>query len=83
MAADKLPPLGTELVEALQEVAAHVRGEIALPTSINSLLRVDLEAYCAAGATSEQAADEVLRLSAESRSGRGNRRWNRDEIHER
>ncbi|HEV7516918.1 MAG TPA: helix-turn-helix domain-containing protein [Thermoanaerobaculia bacterium] len=34
MAAEKLSPLGSELVEALQEVAAHVRGEIELPMRV-------------------------------------------------
>lgn len=52
-------------------------------TSVNSVLRSYLEAYAAAGTIWKQAADEVLRLSAEARSGRGGRTWTRDELHER
>ena len=51
--------------------------------SVNSLLREYLEAYAAAGQTWEQAAEAILRLSAEARSGRGESRWTRDELHER
>jgi len=52
-------------------------------TSVNGLLRDYLEAFAAAGTTWEQATDAILRLSAQSRSGRGDRRWTRDELHER
>ena len=52
-------------------------------TSVNSLLRDYLEAYSAVGSTWEQATEAILRLSAESRSGRGDRTWTRDELHER
>ena len=52
-------------------------------TSVNSVLRGYLEAYAAAGTTWEQATEAILRLSAGARSGRGDRRWTRDEIHER
>jgi hypothetical protein len=52
-------------------------------TSVNSLLRDYLTAYAAAGSTWEQATEAILRLSAESHSGRGDRRWTRDELHER
>jgi len=52
-------------------------------TSVNSLLRDYLEAFAAAGTTWNQATDAILRLSAESRSSRGDRRWTRDELHER
>ena len=51
--------------------------------SVNALLRDYLEAYAAAGTTWNQATDEILRLSARSRSGRGDRSWTRDELHER
>jgi putative transcriptional regulator len=34
MAAETLTPLGAELVEAMLEVAAHVRGEIELPMRV-------------------------------------------------
>jgi plasmid stability protein len=52
-------------------------------TSVNSILRDYLEAYAASGATWEQAADAILRLSAQARSGRGSARWTRDELHDR
>ena len=52
-------------------------------TSVNSLLRDYLEAFAAAGTAWAQAADAILRLSAQSHSGRGDRRWTRDELHER
>ncbi len=52
-------------------------------TSVNSVLRDYLEAYAASGATWEQAADAILRLSSQSRSGRGDARWTRDELHDR
>jgi plasmid stability protein len=51
--------------------------------SVNGLLREYLEAYAAAGQTWEQAAEAILKLSAKSRSGRGEGRWTRDELHER
>jgi plasmid stability protein len=51
--------------------------------SVNALLRDYLEAYAAMGTTWNQATDEILRLSARSRSGRGDRSWTRDELHER
>jgi len=50
---------------------------------VNRLLRDYLDAFAAAGATWDQATDEILRLSSEARSGRGGRRWTRDELHER
>ena len=34
MAEQKLSPLGEELVEAMHEVAAHVRGEVELPMRV-------------------------------------------------
>ena len=34
MAEEKLSPLGEELVEAMHEVAAHVRGEVELPMRV-------------------------------------------------
>jgi hypothetical protein len=54
-----------------------------LDTSINALLRDYLEAFGAASATWSHATDEILRLAAEARSGRGSRQWTRDELHER
>jgi plasmid stability protein len=52
-------------------------------TSVNALLRDYLDAFAAAGATWDQATDAILRLSAQAGSGRGDRRWTRDELHER
>lgn len=52
-------------------------------TSVNTVLRNYLEAYAAVGSTWDQTTDEILRLSSQSRSGRGERRWTRDELHER
>lgn len=52
-------------------------------TSVNSLLRDYLEAYAAAGTTWDQATDAILRLSSRAKSGRGERHWTRDELHER
>jgi plasmid stability protein len=51
-------------------------------TSVNSILRDYLEAFAAAGTTWNQATDAILRLSAQAQSGRGDRRWTRDELHE-
>jgi plasmid stability protein len=52
-------------------------------TSVNSILRDYLEAYAAAGQTWQQASEALLRLSSKARSGRGDRQWTRDELHER
>jgi plasmid stability protein len=52
-------------------------------TSVNSILRDYLEAFAATGTTWNQATDAILRLSAQAQSGRGDRRWARDELHER
>lgn len=50
-------------------------------TSVNSLLRDYLEAF--ATAAWDQAANAILGLSSRAESGRGDRRWSRDELHER
>jgi plasmid stability protein len=52
-------------------------------TSVNGVVREYLEAYAAAGQTWEQVAAVILRLSEQARSGRGEARWTRDELHER
>ncbi len=52
-------------------------------TSVNSVLRHYLESYAATGTTWEQATSAILRLAAQARAGRGDRRWTRDELHER
>ena len=51
--------------------------------SVNALLREYLEAYAAVGTTWNQAAEEILQLSARTRSWRGSASWTRDELHER
>jgi hypothetical protein len=61
---------------------ARVRA-IEQDTSVNSLLRDYLEAYAGAGQTWRQAAGSILRLAARTHAGRGERRWTRDELHER
>jgi hypothetical protein len=61
---------------------ARVRA-IEQDTSVNSILRDYLEAYAAAGRTWERAADAILQISRQARSGRGKARWTRDELHER
>jgi plasmid stability protein len=50
-------------------------------TSVNAVLRQYLAQY--AGTAHEQAAEGLLRLARAARSGRGRRRWTRDELHER
>jgi plasmid stability protein len=52
-------------------------------TSVNALLRDYLTAFASADSTWQQATDELLRLSTRAKSGRGGRRWTRDELHER
>jgi hypothetical protein len=59
------------------------RRAIELDTSVNALLRDYLEAFAGAAAARAQATEGILRLSAEARSGRGNRHWTRDDLHER
>jgi hypothetical protein len=53
-------------------------------TSVNAVLRAQLEAYAGEGAGGD-AMLEFLRLARESRSGSGEkgRTWSRDELHER
>jgi len=52
-------------------------------TSINAVLRDFMEAY--AGLRNEQASalHDLLALSAQVQSRRGDRRWTREELHER
>jgi plasmid stability protein len=52
-------------------------------TSVNALLRDFLESY--AGVRNEQAVAlrEIILISRDSRSRRGDATWNRDELHER
>ncbi len=52
-------------------------------TSVNAVLRKYLEAYATAGSVWDRAVNTVLDLSRAAQSGRGDRRWSRDELHER
>ena len=52
-------------------------------TSVNAVLRKYLEAYATAGSTWDRAINTILELSRSAESGRGDRRWSRDELHER
>jgi len=52
-------------------------------TSVNAILRDYLEAFAATGTTWSQATDAILRLSAQSKSCRGEQGWTRDELHDR
>jgi plasmid stability protein len=52
-------------------------------TSVNALLRDYLEAFTGASNARRRAVDRLLALSEAARSGRGDRRWTRDELHER
>ena len=52
-------------------------------TSVNALVREYLEAYSGVKATRAEAVKRLLDLSRRAKSGRGGRRWTRDELHER
>ena len=51
--------------------------------SVNSILADYLKAYADVRATQEEATRGLMELSRASRSGRGGRRWTRDDLHER
>lgn len=52
-------------------------------TSVNALLREYLEAYAGCKASHIQAMQALLELSRSAHSRAGDRRWTRDELHER
>lgn len=52
-------------------------------TSVNALLRDYLEAYAGAHRARQQAIGDILEMSARAHSRRGDRRWTRDELHDR
>ena len=52
-------------------------------TSVNALLRDYLEAYAGAHRARQQAVSELLEMSIHAESRRGDRRWTRDELHDR
>ncbi len=52
-------------------------------TSVNAVLRSFLEQYVLEVDARRRAVREILALSRTSRAGRGDRRWSRDELHDR
>lgn len=66
--------------ETLRKARLRALGQA---TSVNALLRQHLESYAAGGTVWDEAVDSILELSRRAESGRGDRRWNRDELHER
>jgi len=66
--------------EALKRARIRALGE---GTSVNALLKDYLNTYAGLNSAQIKAANEILRLSKASRSRRGTRKWNRDELHER
>lgn len=52
-------------------------------TSVNALLREQLEAFAGGRSAREAAVEALLDLSRRSESRRGGRTWTRDELHER
>ena len=52
-------------------------------TSVNAVLREYLETYAGVERSRRQAIRAVLAIARESRAGRGDATWTRDELHER
>ena len=52
-------------------------------TSVNAVIREHLQRWVDAGRVQSQAAASLVRRSQAAGSRRGNRRWTRDELHER
>lgn len=52
-------------------------------TSVNAVLRDFLEAYAGVRASQESAIRSILELSRSSEAQAGDRRWTRDQLHER
>lgn len=52
-------------------------------TSVNAVVRDYLEGFAGASATHQQAVRSLLELSERAISARAERRWTRDELHER
>ena len=52
-------------------------------TSVNTLLRDFLTSYAGESRARLEALDDLLKLSGEAGTRRGNRSWSRDELHER
>jgi plasmid stability protein len=52
-------------------------------TSVNAVLREHLETWAGEATRRGEAVASLLRLSQRARSGRGKKRWTRDDLHER
>ena len=52
-------------------------------TSVNGVLRGFLETYAGGGDARAGAVADLLRMSREASSGRGRRRWTREDLHTR
>lgn len=52
-------------------------------TSVNAILRDYLTDYAGMKAQKDKAIDNLLRLSQGAKSRRGNRRWTREDLHQR
>jgi hypothetical protein len=52
-------------------------------TSVNALLREYLETYAGSAALQKRALADLLELSAQAASRRGDATWTRDDLHER
>lgn len=52
-------------------------------TSVNAVLNEYLQAYAGLTLRRQQALGDLLESSRQAASGRGGRRWTRDELHER
>ncbi|MGH9323593.1 MAG: DUF6364 family protein [Vicinamibacteria bacterium] len=56
---------------------------LAQGTSVNAILAEYLESYADLQARQEQTTRSLLQLARKAKSGRGRRRWSRDELYER
>ncbi|OQW35483.1 MAG: hypothetical protein A4E19_01605 [Nitrospira sp. SG-bin1] len=52
-------------------------------TSVNAVVRDYLTDYAGMKAQKEKAINDLLRLSQRTKTRRGNRRWTREDLHER
>lgn len=52
-------------------------------TSVNAVVRDYLTDYAGMKAKKDKAIDDLLRLSKRAKSRRGNRRWTREDLHQR
>lgn len=52
-------------------------------TSVNAVVRDYLAEYAGMKAQKEKAINDLLRLSQRAKSRRGNRRWTREDLHQR